>query len=114
MGERLVGGGAVLFVGVGAMGEPMASRLASAGYRLALADAAPGRASAVAERIGAEAVVLNVLATPLEAYRTVILMLPSSDVVEAVLEGEAGLLSRLEPGTVVIDMGSSAPTSTRW
>lgn len=113
MAERLIDGGAILFVGVGAMGEPMAARVAGAGYRLALSDAAPGRAVAVAEQIGAQAVRHDALATELAAYRTVILMLPASQVVEAVLEGEAGLLSRLAPGTVVIDMGSSAPSSTR-
>ncbi|MGH3588991.1 MAG: NAD(P)-dependent oxidoreductase, partial [Pseudonocardia sp.] len=45
-----------------------------------------------------------------------ILMLPSSRVVESVLVGEddrEGLLARLPRGTLVIDMGSSEPASTR-
>ncbi|HEY8474329.1 MAG TPA: NAD(P)-dependent oxidoreductase [Natronosporangium sp.] len=113
MGDRLVDGGGILFIGVGAMGEPMAARLAAAGYRLGLADAAPGRAKAVADQIRAEAVAYAAPDTPLAGFRTVILMLPASPMVEAVLEGEPDLLARLAPGTVVIDMSSSSPASTR-
>ncbi len=42
----------------------------------------------------------------------VVLMLPNSDVVEAVLV-EAGALDALAPGKVVVDMGSSEPMRTR-
>lgn len=47
---------------------------------------------------------------------TVILMLPDSRAVESVLLGPGGadgLLSRLPAGTLVVDMGSSEPASTR-
>lgn len=47
---------------------------------------------------------------------TVILMLPTSRTVESVLLGDEnrdGLLARLSPGALVIDMGSSEPASTR-
>ncbi|MGA9748579.1 MAG: NAD(P)-dependent oxidoreductase, partial [Nocardioides sp.] len=42
----------------------------------------------------------------------VLLMLPDSRVVELVLEG-SGLLAALTPGSLVIDMSSSVPASTR-
>jgi 3-hydroxyisobutyrate dehydrogenase len=42
----------------------------------------------------------------------VVLMLPDSNVVEAVVHG-AGLLDALAPGTVLVDMGSSEPLRTR-
>jgi glutamyl-tRNA reductase len=48
-------GRSVLFVGVGAMGRPMAARLASAGAALRVADADPDRARAVAEDLGVTA-----------------------------------------------------------
>lgn len=38
-------------------------------------------------------------------------MVPSSDVVEQLLLGD-GLLERLRPGSVVLDMSSSRPAST--
>ena len=40
-------------------------------------------------------------------------MLPDSRIVESVLLGDDGLLAHLSPGTLVIDMGSSEPASTR-
>lgn len=43
----------------------------------------------------------------------VVLMLPSSRQVEEILVGDHGLLPRLEPKTLIIDMGSSEPESTR-
>lgn len=48
-----------------------------------------------------------------EDVDTVILMLPTSRHVERVLSGADALLSRLPTGSLVIDMGSSEPESTR-
>ena len=47
-----------------------------------------------------------------ERADVVVLMLPNSDAVEAVLV-EAGALDALAPGKVVVDMGSSEPMRTR-
>ncbi len=114
MGDGLVDGGAVLFVGIGAMGEPMSSRIANAGaYRVVVTDADAQRASAVAARIGAVAATPEESAGPLHEFRTVVLSLPSSPVVESVLLGDGGIFGRLDPGSVVIDMSSSTPASTR-
>jgi 3-hydroxyisobutyrate dehydrogenase len=99
------------FVGLGNMGAPMARRLAAAGFRLAVADA---NRDAI-ERFAAE--------TPCEvpagltalgaACNAVITMLPDGQVVRKVLMESAGVAAGLEPGAVVIDMSSSAPTGTR-
>ena len=40
-------------------------------------------------------------------------MLPNSRIVESVLRGPAGLLNQLSTGSLIIDMGSSEPASTR-
>jgi len=95
------------------MGEPMAAQIASSGYQLLISDAAADRATEVADRIGAAAVVGDELIAALADVRTLILMLPSSAVVESVLLGDDGLLDRLSAGTVVLDMSSSSPASTR-
>lgn len=102
----------ILFIGVGAMGEPMAARIAGAGFALAVSDVDAEHAAAIADRLGAEALVADALQQAASRFRTVVLMLPSSTVVEGVLDGSAGLLASLEAGTVVIDMSSSAPAST--
>lgn len=115
MNARQLDHPATLFIGIGAMGEPMAGCLAGAGYDLLLSDADGQRAAALAERLSVRAVAGDALATVAGEIRTVVLMLPSSRIVEAVLEGDGrdGLFSMLEPGTTVIDMSSSAPASTQ-
>jgi 3-hydroxyisobutyrate dehydrogenase len=95
----------VLFVGLGAMGTPMATRLAEAGHQLTLCDLREAHASALAERLGAA----HVPIADAGPASTVILMLPDSRAVEAALDG---LLPRLSAGTLVIDMSSSAPAVT--
>lgn len=105
-------GGQILFVGLGAMGGPMASRLVRAGRRVQLCDSDDARTSTLAEELEATVLPHAELAGPLDDIATVVLMLPDTSAVEAVLNGGTGLLSTLPPGTVVIDMGSSRPAST--
>lgn len=90
------------FVGVGAMGDPMSAQIAAAGFRTLIHDADPARAAALAAGDSRVAADLDAIA----AADAVVLMLPNSDVVEAVLLDE-GLLERMAPGSVLIDMSSS-------
>lgn len=104
--RRLVG-----FVGVGTMGARMASNL-TADDDVVVVDATPGVADRVAAEIGARAGT----SADLSEAAAVILMLPNSAIVDAVLDGsgdDAGLLSRLREGALVIDMSSSDPVHTR-
>ncbi len=98
-----------LFVGLGRMGAPMVRRHAQR-HETVLFDADPSVASALAGELGARA--LPSLAEVPAGTDTVVLMLPDSRVVESVLLTD-GLLARLPAGSLVIDMGSSEPTSTR-
>jgi 3-hydroxyisobutyrate dehydrogenase len=90
------------FVGVGAMGDPMSAQVAANGFRTLIHDADPARAEALAAADGRVAADLDAIA----AADAVVLMLPNSDVVDAVLLDE-GLLARMAPGSVLIDMSSS-------
>src|SRR5690606_9442329 len=112
MHDRLMEGGAVLFVGVGAMGEPMAARLAQAGFDLAISDLDSVRTTTIAERLGVGVVAHGDLAESAARFGTLVSMLPSSAVVESVLLDGSGVLDVLAPGSVIIDMSSSAPSST--
>jgi 3-hydroxyisobutyrate dehydrogenase len=98
------------FIGIGKMGWPMASRLHAAGFELTVGDALAGTVSRfVAEHPGTRP------AGGPQDYADVdalILMLPSSDIVEAVLE-DGGTAAALRRGTLVVDMSSSVPTRTR-
>lgn len=98
--------GAVLgFVGLGNMGTPMVRRLVEAGYTVRGFDTDP----AARDRIATPVDELTEVAKGADA---ILLMLPNSDVVEHVLY-KGGLLEAARPGTVLVDMGSSRPHSTR-
>ena len=104
--------GPVLFVGLGAMGTPMATALARAGHDLLLRDVDDARAAALAAELGGQAVTGDALPSAASEAGTVVLMLPDSAAVEAVLLGEHGLLALLPSGALVVDMSSSRPSST--
>ncbi|MGX1773820.1 NAD(P)-dependent oxidoreductase [Nocardia brasiliensis] len=104
----------VVFIGLGTMGQPMVRNLARS-VPVTVYDANPAAVEAAAG---------NDHVTPLAglgdgdgvAADVVILMLPNSSIVERVL-GDPGdpasFAGRLRPGTLVIDMGSSAPRATQ-
>ena len=100
------------FVGIGKMGLPMATRIASQGYALHAFDAAPGALKAIGAVSGVHAA--DSLAGIGRGCEVVILMLPDSNVVKKVLYGEGdALAAHLKRGAIVIDMSSSNPSATR-
>lgn len=99
------------FIGLGAMGEPMASRLVTAGFSVVVHDADAGRTDRIAQAIGARAA-----ASPAEAAEgcdILVTMLPSSAIVEKVLDGDTGARRGLSRGALVVDMTSGVPDATR-
>ena len=99
------------FVGLGAMGAPMAACIARAGYRLIVLDADPSRTASVAAECGATAAPsARALAA---AADIIVTMLPSSAVVEAVIGGESGLAAGWRKGTIVLEMSSGVPAQTQ-
>lgn len=98
------------FVGLGNMGRPMASRVLAAGFGVRGFDASPAAARKLEGTDGY--VAAGTLADVADGADAVVLVLPSSDVVEQVLV-EGGLLDALAPGTLLVDMGSSEPNRTR-
>ncbi len=104
-------GATVGFVGLGRMGNPMASRLATAGYRMRGFDVNENiRRSWAGQLPDAEAV--PDAAAAADGADVIVLMLPDSAAVTEVLLRD-GLLAAASPGTVVVDMSSSEPQSTR-
>src|SRR5689334_11620678 len=96
------------FVGLGRMGAPMAARLAEAGYQVQGYDVSEAAAMNWTERGSVPASpTLRAMAAGTE---TVILTLPDSAVVRAVMDD---LLPALAEGTIVVDMSSSEPLVTR-
>lgn len=96
-----------LFIGLGKMGDPMVRRYAPT-HDMLLYDVDATVSAALAAAVGARA--LSGLERLPAGIRTVILMLPNSRIVESVAEG---LFAQLESGALMIDMGSSEPSSTQ-
>jgi 3-hydroxyisobutyrate dehydrogenase len=97
------------FVGLGRMGAPMSLRLAAAGYDVIGYDVS----AAARERAGALGLATaQSLPELAKGAAFLVLMLPSSDEVAAVLSEEE-MTRALPPGALVVDMSSSRPTKTR-
>lgn len=99
------------FVGLGAMGRPMAARVAKAEFPLAVLDRDSQRAGAVAAEVNA-----SWAANGAELARSsslIITILPTSANVAEALSGPEGILAGLKPGTILIDMTSGNPTDTK-
>jgi 3-hydroxyisobutyrate dehydrogenase len=99
------------FVGVGSMGWPMAALLHKAGYPLQIVDASADRAKEFVKEFGGTVAASNrALAA---ASDIIITILPTSAIVQAVLEGPEGVLAGLRKDAVVVEMSSGVPTITR-
>lgn len=101
----------VAFLGLGAIGRPMASHLARDPFRLTVWNRTAERAASFAAEHGVRAA-----ASPLEAAQdadVVVTCLPTSRDVEAVLEGALGLLGGLRAGSVLVDCTSGDPGISR-
>ncbi len=99
-------------IGLGNVGSGFAQKLVEAGYPLTVLDKERSRMEA-ARRAGA-----HTASSPGDvAQRSdiVLLSLPGSHVVEAVMEGENGILAHLREGHLVVDTGTSRPeTALRY
>ncbi|MCD2192158.1 NAD(P)-dependent oxidoreductase [Actinomycetospora endophytica] len=103
-------GRTVGFVGLGNMGTPMAARLAAAGASVRASDASADARGAFGDEVPT-ATVVGSAAEVARGAEAVLLCLPNSAAVEAVVAG--GLIDALEPGAVLVDMSSSEPLRTR-
>lgn len=99
------------FIGIGNMGWPMASCIHEAGFDLCVFDMDAQRAEDFAKEKGASAGSLKDLAQA----DIIVLMLPNGFIVHDVLVNaeDGAFINNAKPGTIVVDMSSSAPTGTQ-
>jgi 2-hydroxy-3-oxopropionate reductase len=97
------------FIGLGVMGRPMASHLIAAGHELSLHRVKPSSQ----ELVDQGGTAYDSAKAVAEASEVIILMLPDTPDVEAVLFGDNGVAEGLSPGKLVIDMSSIAPVATK-
>lgn len=97
------------FIGLGVMGQPMAGHLIAAGHDVVLYRVRDKSRHLVEQ--GAQAA--DTAKAVAESADVIILMVPDTPDVEAVLFGEVGVAAGLSPGKTVVDMSSISPVATR-
>ena len=100
----------VAFLGLGAIGRPMAARVARH-YPLTVWNRTVEVARRVAEATGAALAPTPRAAA--EAADVVLTCLPTSAEVEALLDGPDGLLAGFRPGALLVDCTSGSPDASR-
>jgi 4-hydroxybutyrate dehydrogenase/sulfolactaldehyde 3-reductase len=98
----------ILFVGLGTMGLPMASNLVRAAFPVEGHDI-DAAAVAAFSRAGGEAT-MDIAAAAARAS-VIVTMLPDDAIVTRVLAPDAGLLAVARPGTLVIEMSTTSPST---
>jgi 3-hydroxyisobutyrate dehydrogenase/putative dehydrogenase len=94
------------WIGLGAMGSPMAACVAKAGHQVTAFDIDPARAEALAED-GVQAA--GSLADTTAGADVLVLMVATPAQVESVLFGESGAAETLKPGVIVMVMATVGP-----
>jgi 3-hydroxyisobutyrate dehydrogenase-like beta-hydroxyacid dehydrogenase len=100
----------VAFIGVGAMGEPMAANLLKKGFSVATIEHRRPEPVARLRQLGA-----RVASTPADAMRgcdIALTCLPTGKEVEAVVLGAEGLAAGAKAGSVIVDCTTSDPATT--
>ncbi|MGC3984969.1 MAG: 2-hydroxy-3-oxopropionate reductase [Pseudorhodoferax sp.] len=97
------------FIGLGIMGAPMALHLVNAGHELTYVKRSKVNADIAASSAKGVATAKEVA----QAADVVILMLPDTPDVQAVLFGENGVAEGLTKGKLVVDMSSISPIETK-
>jgi 2-hydroxy-3-oxopropionate reductase len=97
------------FIGLGTMGRPMAGHLQAAGHRLFLHDVGP----IPPELVSGGGVVCKSGREVAQEAQVVIIMVPDTPHVEAVLFGAGGVAEGLSKGKIVVDMSSISPLATK-
>src|SRR5262245_21695343 len=102
--------GKVGFVGLGAMGGPMALNLVKAGFELAVHDINPARLAPLA---AAGASVVTSPAAVAAECRRMICIVETGDQAESVILGETGFVQSARRGDIVVCMSTIDPLAAR-
>ena len=98
------------FIGLGAMGAPMARNLIRNGYHLTVYDIVPEKLAGVAKEGAKTATSCKEASGEADI---VITMLPSSPQVREAVLGKKGIIEGVKKGSIVIDMSTIDPLTTQ-
>jgi len=99
------------FLGLGAIGRPMAARIAAAGHQLTVWNRTTQRAESFSKEVGAK-----LAASPADAVRdsdVIVTCFSTSADVAANLDGPNGIVAGLKKGATLVDCTSGDPETSR-
>ena len=99
----------IAFIGLGAMGGPMALNIIKKGTNLSVYDIEKEKMD---PHIELGAIPGKNIKDTVENADIVITMLPSTENVKSVITDHNGVLSYIKPGSIILDMSTIAPTGT--
>ena len=99
----------IAFIGLGAMGGPMALNIIKKGTNLSVYDIEEEK---MQPHIKSGAVPGNNIKNTVADAEIVVTMLPSTENVKSVITDPDGVLSYIKPGSIILDMSTIAPTGT--
>jgi 3-hydroxyisobutyrate dehydrogenase len=99
------------FLGLGAIGRPMAARIAASGRPLAVWNRTTDRAAEFARETGA--LYASTAADAVRDADVAITCFPESRHVLAMIEGTDGILAAMKPGSTLVDCTSGDPATSR-
>ncbi|HYG69949.1 MAG TPA: NAD(P)-dependent oxidoreductase [Anaeromyxobacteraceae bacterium] len=98
------------FLGLGTMGEPIANNLRKAGHDLTVWNRTASKADHIVKKGGSLAQTPRACA---EGRDLVFTCLSDEKAIEAVLEGDHGILAALKPGDVLVDLSTAGTRAAR-
>ena len=99
----------IAFIGLGAMGGPMALNIIKKGTNLSVYDIEKEK---MQPHIKSGAIPGNNIKDTVENAEIIVTMLPSTENVKSVITDPDGVLSYIKPGSIILDMSTIAPTGT--
>ena len=99
----------IAFIGLGAMGGPMALNIIKKGTNLSVYDIEKEK---MQPHIKSGAVPGNNIKDTVKDAEIIVTMLPSTENVKSVITDPDGVLSYIKPGSIILDMSTIAPTGT--
>ena len=103
MGEK------VAFIGLGAMGGPMALNIIKKGTNLSVFDIETEK---MEPHIKLGGIAGKSIKDTIKDAEIIVTMLPSTENVKSVMTAEDGVLNFVKPNTIILDMSTIAPTGT--
>lgn len=100
----------VAFLGLGAMGAPMARRLAGAGFDVRVWNRTPARAVVLAD---AGMRVCGSIAEAVSGAQFVVSIIADDQATREVMLGPSGVVESAAPGTIIIDSSTNTPGMSR-